>query len=106
MRKEQSFGCVQSVISIKYSNDLYKITYQVILKSHLRDFSGDPGDDYLPPLQEVLGSSPGQRTKIPNATWCSQKKKVTSKNYIIRNVIQHDRKSKRRNQVKIKMISP
>ena len=35
-----------------------------------------------------------------------KKKKVTCKNYIIRNVIQQDGKNKRGNQVEIKMISP
>ena len=80
---------------------------QVILKSHLRDFSGHPGVDSSPPLRGVLGSSPGQGTKIPHASGAAKKKKkVTCKNYIIRNVIQLDGKNKRGNRVEIKMISP
>ena len=51
---------------------------QVILKSHLRDFSGDPGVDSSPPLRGVLGSSPGQETKIPHASGATKKKKKTS----------------------------
>ena len=47
---------------------------QVILKSHLRDFSGDPGVASSPPLQGVLGSSPGQGTKIPHASGAAKKK--------------------------------
>ena len=81
---------------------------QVILKSHLRDFSGDPGVDSSPPLRGVLGSSPGQETNIPHSSGATKKKKkqVTCKNYIIRNVMQQDGKNKRGNQVEIKIISP
>ena len=32
-----------------------------------------------------MGSIPGQRTKIPNATWCRQIKKKKKKMYVLRN---------------------